>query len=133
MSEPADLTHAVLLRVAEFLRRLPPEQLAALAEGTAKLEIAGRGRRPVRSAKPPPMQAEQVRAELAKIGDRAAAHRWLVDQNLTVDQLRGLARGLDVAVPAKARKGDVLDAIVAGTVGRRLDFEAVSRPAPPRF
>jgi hypothetical protein len=128
--EPADLTHAVLLRVAEFLRRLPPDQIAALADGTAKLEIAGRGSRAVRPAARAPVPADQVRAELARIGDRAAAKRWLVDQNFKVDQLRALARELDVAVARGARKDDLLDAIVQARVGRRLDFEAVSRPAP---
>lgn len=134
MPDPADLTHAVLLRVAEFLRKLPPEQLAELADGTAKLSVEPKGgRRPVRVAAPPPVPAEQVRAELARIGDRAAARRWLEDQKLTVVQLRALARALDVAVTSKTKRDDVLDAVVAGTVGRRLDFEAVSRPAPPRF
>lgn len=134
MPDPADLTHAVLLRVAEFLRKLPPDQLVELADGTAKLSVEPKGgRRPARAAAPPPMPADQVRAELVRIGDRAAARRWLEDQGLKNDQLRALARALDVAVTSKTRKDAMLDAIVQTTVGRRLDFEAVSRPAAPRF
>jgi hypothetical protein len=134
VSDPADLTHRVLLRVAEFLRKLPVDQLAELAEGTAKLEVVPRGgRRPARAAKPSPVTAEQVRAELTKIGDRAAARRWIEDQRLTVPQLKTLAKELGISVPAKATKSVVLDQIVQWTIGRRLDSEAISRPAPARL
>lgn len=138
MSDPADLTHGVLLRVADFLRKLPADQLAALADGTARLELVPKGGRRSAGAarparKPLPLPAEQVRAELAKIGDRTAARRWLEDLGLTVPQLRDLARELGVPVTSKARRDDVLDTIVQGTVGRRLDFAAISRPAPARF
>jgi hypothetical protein len=43
MTEPADLAHAVLLRLADFVRRLPPEQVRALADGTATLRVVGAG------------------------------------------------------------------------------------------
>jgi len=48
VTDPADLTHAVLLKVAEFIRKLPSDQLADLAEGSAKLELVPlvAGRRP---------------------------------------------------------------------------------------
>ena len=83
MSDPADLTHGVLLRVAEFLRRLPADQLAELADGTAKLDVVPKtGRRPAaRAAKPAPVTAEQVRADVvarirrhhrARLDDRAS-------------------------------------------------------------
>jgi hypothetical protein len=134
VSDPADLTHGVLLRVAEFLRKLPADQLAALADGTAKLEIVPKGgRRAAPAAKPAPVTADQVRAELTRIGDRAAGRRWLADQRLLVAQLRALAGELGISVPSKARKDDLLDQIIQWTIGRRLDSEAISRPAPARF
>lgn len=133
MSDPADLTHGVLLRVAEFLRKLPADQLAALADGTAKLEIVPKGGRRAVTSKPAAVTAEQVRGELVRIGDRAAGRRWLVDQRLTVAQLRALAGELGISVPSKARKDDVLEHIIQWTIGRRLDSEAISRPAPARF
>lgn len=134
MSDPADLTHGVLLRVAEFLRKLPADQLAGLADGTAKLAVVSRGRRSVAPAgKPAPVTAEQVRAELVRIGDRAAGRRWLADQRLTVAQLRGIAGELGISVPSRARKDDLLDQVIQWTIGRRLDSEAISRPAPARF
>jgi hypothetical protein len=133
VSDPADLTHGVLLRVADFLRKLPADQLAALADGTAKLEVVPKGGRRAPAAKPAPVTAEQVRAELARIGDRAAGRRWLADQGLTVPQLKELVKDLGLSVPSKARKDDVLDHIIQWTVGRQRDWEAISRPAPARF
>jgi hypothetical protein len=124
------------MRVAEFLRKLPPDQLAALADGSARLEVVAKGgRRPAtgRAAKPAPVGPDQVRAELAKIGDPAAGRRWLVDLGMTVAQLAALAKELDIAVRSKPRKDEVLDRIVQSTIGRRRDFEALSRPAPARF
>lgn len=134
MSDPADLTHRVLLRVAEFLRKLPAEQLAELAEGSAKLEVVPkRGRRPPAvAATPPPVTAGQVRAELTAISDRGAGRRWLEDQRLTVPQLKALAKELGISIPSKATKPEVLDQLVQSVIGRRLDFESISRPAPPR-
>lgn len=133
MSDPADLSHGVLLRVAEFLRKLPADQLAGLADGTAKLEVVPKGgRRPTRAAKPAPVTGEQVRVELSKIGDRAAGRRWLEDQGLTVPQLVVLARELGIAIAAKPRKDDALDKVVQGVIGRRLDFDAITK-APARF
>lgn len=137
MSQPADLTHGVLLRVAEFLRKLPADQLADLADGTAKLEVVPKGgRAPARggaAARPLPVPAGQVRTELAKIGDRGAGRRWLEDQRLTVPQLRALARELGISVPSRATRSAVLDQLVQQTIGRQLDSMAFSRPADPPY
>jgi hypothetical protein len=131
VTSPADLTHAVLLRVADFIRGLPPELLAGLADGTSKLEVVGRTRaRAAPPVKPGPVPAEQVRADLAGIDDRAAATRYLVDLKLNVPQYRALAKELGIAVSGKARKDDVLHELVQWTVGRRLSSDAISRPAP---
>ena len=69
MTEPAELTHDVLLRVAEFLRKLPADQIADLARGDARLELvpkAGRAavarRAPAKVALPRP--AEEIQATL---------------------------------------------------------------------
>ena len=42
MSDSAELTHDILLRVAEFLRKLPPDQLEELASGNAHLQVVSR-------------------------------------------------------------------------------------------
>jgi hypothetical protein len=75
---------------------------------------------------------DRVRAELAAIGDRGAAVRYVNDLGLTVPQLKALAKELGIAVPGKATKPQAVDTIVEWTVGRRLDSESISRPAPAR-
>ncbi|MFF4875073.1 hypothetical protein [Micromonospora sp. NPDC000668] len=150
MTSPADLSHAVLLRVADFLRTLPADQLAALADGSARLQLvapgvtAGTSDRPAppsvasttrgtaKAAPAPSVEPEKVRADLAAIDDRAAAGRYLDDLRLTVPQLKALAKNLGIAVPSRATKADVRRDIVQWTVGRRLDSSAISRPAPAR-
>ncbi|MFG1672887.1 hypothetical protein [Micromonospora sp. NPDC049282] len=134
MSDPADLAHAVLLRVAEFVRALPADQLAALADGTAKLAVIDRTRTAARktAAASAGVDTDRVRADLAAIGDRAAGVRYLADLKLTVAKLRTLAEELGITVPGKARKADIEHGIVQWTVGRRLDSAAVSRPPAAR-
>ncbi|QSB13222.1 hypothetical protein JQS43_16495 [Natronosporangium hydrolyticum] len=132
MAESAELSHQVLLRVADFLRKLPADQLTELAAGEAKLEVVPKGGRraaaTTRPARPAPVTAEQIRAELTTLADPVAGRRWLLDQRLTVAQLVTAARELGVAVRAKPRKDEVLDQIVQSVIGRRLDFQALSRP-----
>lgn len=141
MTGSAELTHDVLVRVAEFLRKLPAEQLEGLAAGTARLEVvpkqpAGKaGPLPKRSATPPaqlPLPAEEIGARLAEHTDRAEATRYLDELNLTVAQLRSLAKALGIAVSSRATKSQTRDTIVQWTVGRRLDATILSRPGPPR-
>jgi hypothetical protein len=140
--DAADLTHAVLLRVAEFLRKLPAEQLADLAEGTARLEVVPKGWRVVApgagstsrgsraAAARPAVSAEEVKADLVVMTDRSAAASYLDGLKLTVAQFKVLAKDLDIAVRSGAKKDELRDAIVTWTVGRRLDSERISRPAP---
>jgi hypothetical protein len=131
--EPAELTHAVLLKVADFLRRLPTDQLRDLAEGTAKLELVPKGGRPAprsrTAAAAPAVPADRIRTDLAAIGDTTAARQYLADLKLTVAQLKTLAGELSIALPSKATKDAAVQTIVQWTVGRRLDAEAISRPA----
>lgn len=132
VTEPADLTHDVLLRVAEFLRRLPADQIADLAAGAAKLEVVPRGGRPAAgpaAAVPLPRPPKEIDAELSALGDRAAGARYLDGLGLTVSQLRALARALGIAVASRATKAQARDTIVQWTVGRRLDSAVLSRPA----
>ena len=144
MSHSAELTHDVLLRVAEFLRKLPAEQLAELASGAARLEVVSRSpvegvrrqRLPVREPTPAaefPRPVEQIGTDLAALTDRAAAASYLDDLKLSVAQLRALAAGLGITVSSKATKVQARDKIVQWTVGRRTDAAILSRPAARRF
>ncbi|MFV2022667.1 hypothetical protein [Micromonospora sp. LOL_023] len=157
MTSAADLSHAVLIRVADFLRTLPPDQLAALADGTAQLSVsggpsaaaaigpaestttgqppaAGRGsgarKTPTRAAKPAPVvDTERIRTDLATIDDRVAAGRYLDDLGLRVTDLKALAAELGVALPSRATKAVMQKSIVQAMVGRRLTSAVLSRPA----
>ncbi|MFY1654466.1 hypothetical protein ACN27J_26740 [Solwaraspora sp. WMMB762] len=144
MTSAADLSHAVLIRVADFLRTLPPEQLAALADGTAQLTVATATAGPQQSAAPAParrsravkaakpavdIDTDRIRADLAAIDDRVAAGRYLDDLGLKVAELRTLAAELGVALPSRATKAVIQKNIVQATVGRRLTSAVLSRPA----
>lgn len=138
MSESAELTHEVLLRVAEFLRKLPKGQLQDLAAGTAKLEVVRPTTRklPVRDKVAPvqlPRPVEEIGSKLAELTDRAAAARYLDDLHLSAAQLRSLALALGIAVTSKATKAQARDTIVQWTVGRRVDTAILSRPAGRRI
>jgi hypothetical protein len=134
VTDPADLTHDVLMKVAEFIRKLPADQLADLASGAAKLELVPKGGRVARATTPrkataPAVSADKVLADIVAIGDRAGATQYVTDLGLGVPAYKALAKGLDISVPSSATKAKVIAAIVEWTIGRRLDAEAVTRRA----
>ena len=133
MTDSAELTHEVLLRVAEFLRKLPSDQLEDLATGTAKLEVVRPTNRrlPAREKVPPaqlPRPVEEISAKLSGLAERAAAARYLDDLHLSAAQLRSLALALGIAVTSKSTKAQARDTIVQWTVGRRADATILGRP-----
>jgi hypothetical protein len=131
MTDPADLAHDVLLKVAAFVKSLPADQLADLASGEAKLTLVPRGGRAAPSTatrtKPLSRPVAEIETMLAEIGTRAAAVQYLNDERLTVAQLRELAKVLGVALPSKSTKEAVTTKIVDSVVGRRLDSSAIDR------
>jgi hypothetical protein len=130
VNQPEDLAHDVLIRVAEFLRKVPAEQLAELAAGEARLELVPKGGRvPAKKVASTalPRPAEEIAATLTEIGDRLAARRYLeTDLKLTVPKLQQLAAELGVTVSGRV-KGKLLDGIVEWAVGRRLDSDTITR------
>jgi hypothetical protein len=129
VTDPADLVHEVLIRVAEFIRKLPADQIADLASGEAKLDVVPKGGR--RAAAVPaaalPRPAQEIATVMAEIGDRTAARRYLdVDLKLKVAQLKQLAAELGITVSGRLR-AQLIDGIVEWAVGRRLDADAISR------
>jgi hypothetical protein len=125
VSEPADLAPNVLLRVAEFLRRLPADQVADLANGVAQLEVVPKGGRRSTTSSPLPRPAAEIAATMQGMADRRAARQYLLDLKLTVPVLKALAKELGVTV--RSRKADAIDDLVEWAVGRRLDSEAIER------
>ncbi|GAB3859906.1 hypothetical protein ACFPIJ_28310 [Dactylosporangium cerinum] len=130
MTDPADLAHDVLLKIAAFVKSLPADQLADLASGEARLSLVPRGGRAAARATPArPLSrpVAEIEAMLAEIGTRAAAVQYLNDERLTVAQLRELAKVLGVALPSKSTKDSITTKIVDSVVGRRLDSSAIDR------
>jgi hypothetical protein len=134
VTEPAELTHDVLLRVAEFLRKLPADQLADLARGDARLEVVpkgGRTRMTTTTGGALPRPAEEINSTMRGMGDRLAARRYLAtDLKLTVPLLKALAKEFDL--PATGTKDKLLDTIVEWAVGRRQDSDAIARAVTGR-
>jgi len=135
MTDPADLAHEVLLRVAAFVKTLPADQLSDLASGAAKLELVPKGGRPARPARParsaapaPAMSrpVSEIESMLSQLETRQAAVQYVNDLKLTVPQLRELAKVMNVAAPSRATKPSLTNAIVDATTGRRLDSLALS-------
>jgi hypothetical protein len=132
VTEPADLVHDVLLRVADFLRRLPASDLADLASGEAKLEVVPKGGRrpPARTATTAalPRPAEEIADVMRQIGDRASARQYLVDLKLTAPLLRRLAGELGITVGgSKAKVDELRQDIAEWAVGRRQDNAVIDR------
>ncbi|MFI5911537.1 hypothetical protein [Dactylosporangium sp. NPDC051541] len=134
MTDPADLAHLVLVRVAAFVKTLPPDQLADLAAGEAKLELVPKGGRVARTPRPATRAAapalsrpvSEIQDMLSQLETRQAATQYLNDLKLTVPQIKELAKTLGVAAPAKSTKAALTTAIVDATVGRRADSLALS-------
>ncbi|WP_433050047.1 hypothetical protein [Dactylosporangium sp. CS-033363] len=127
MTDPADLAHEVLLRVAAFVKTLPADQLQDLASGAAKLELVPKGGRPSKAA-PAALSrpVSEIESMLAQLETRQAAVQYINDLKLTVPQVKELAKVLGVPVPARATKVALTNSIVDSTVGRRLDSLALS-------
>ncbi|WP_426506790.1 hypothetical protein ACPPVO_52260 [Dactylosporangium sp. McL0621] len=129
MTDPADLAHEVLLRVAAFVKTLPADQLADLASGAAKLELVPKGGRPARPPAAAPALSRpvsEIESMLSQLETRQAAIQYVNDLKLTVPQTKELAKVLGVAAPAKSTKAALVTAIVDAKVGRRLDSLALS-------
>lgn len=135
MTDPADLAHDVLLKVAAFVKSLPADQLADLASGEARLTLVPRGGARAAGARvsrapavrPLSRPVAEIETMLSEIGTRAAAVQYLNDERLTVAQLRELAKVLGVALPGKGTKEAITVKIVDSVVGRRLDASAIDR------
>jgi hypothetical protein len=127
MTDPAETAHDVLVKVAEFVRKLPADQLADLLSGEARLELVTK--RPVAkkaAVATLPRPAEEIAATLRARPDRAGARRFLdAELRLPIPLLKELAKQLDVPVAARATKIQILDALVEWGVGRRLDSAAI--------
>jgi hypothetical protein len=132
MSDVSVLTLAVLQRFAEFLQELPDDQVADLAEGRARLSYIKWGdsepvppkvRRTAAKKAAPKVDPAAIVAALEQAGDRDAG-RALLDP-LTVGELRAVATGAGMTGISRTGKPDLIDQIVALTIGGRMSFAAM--------
>src|SRR5262249_10276227 len=117
-----DRTADLLIRVAEFLRKLPADQLDALASGEARLEVVFKTARAPKEAALA-INVEQVGLDLKALPDRASAQRYLTDLRLKKPEMTSLATQLHVPVSSKDSVAAMISKIVAQKVGQRLDSE----------
>jgi hypothetical protein len=137
MRDAATLAVAVLSQVAKVIDKLSVEQLEALTRGDAQIAFvsgdtlitaATRKRAsttPRPSAKGPRLSADEVVRRLPELSDREEAKDYLEQSKLVVDELREVARRLNVTLPGKATKPVLIQKLVEGTVGYRLTHEAI--------
>ncbi|MGC5020402.1 Rho termination factor N-terminal domain-containing protein [Micromonospora sp. DT47] len=132
----ATLASAVLVRVAELLRKLPAADVTALAEGRARLAVvpaesvdrgpvdAGATRTPAsRRAAAPATDLGRAREALAGTSSRHDGTAYL--SSWTASDLRALAAQLEVRGVSGLRKADLIDRIVDRTIGFRLNSSAI--------
>ncbi|TDB70748.1 SAP domain-containing protein [Micromonospora sp. KC723] len=139
MTDPTR-TAALLVRLADLLRDLPAAEVAALAEGRARLAVMPAGgaapaggalvpsadlgdRRSVpRRAGPSDTDPDRAVAALAAMTSRGDGTAYL--SAWPVRELRVLAARLGLR-GATGRKADLVERIVDRTVGFRLDSAAI--------
>ncbi len=123
-------THDVLVKVAEFLRKLPEDQVEALLNGDARLELIPKGSKVTGPAAPKaaavlPVTAERVDADLKAFTDRAAALKYLKDLKLTKPLLLELAKQINVPAVSKETATTIYANIVQQKVGMRLTADTI--------
>ncbi len=120
-----DRTADLLIRVAEFLRKLPADHLDALASGEARLEVVFKNVRPPKSAAVLSVSPEQVNLDLKSLPTRHDAQQYLNGLRLKRPELAALATALEVPFTSKDSASNIITKIVEQKVGQRLDVEAI--------
>jgi hypothetical protein len=133
MTESRKDALAVLAAIADFLHRLPDDQIADLASGAALLTLIPAGAagplvpprpRGNRSRTSKPVQDMSAVAEqLRSVETRDSARQLL--SPLQKNPLLDLATQIGLSGLASATKPKLIDAIVEATVGNRLDSLAI--------
>lgn len=143
-------TRAVLARVAEFLAGLSAADVAALAEGRARLAVLPAGPAssdidaapaPARAGTPPagavppgtpvaapaPFGADVERAHAALVAMARRDEGTAYLSSWTARELRALAARAGLRGVAGLRKSELVERIVDRTIGFRLDSTAIRR------
>jgi hypothetical protein len=141
MSDSRKQSMAILIRVAEFLETLPEEHLADLETGAAALTIIPAGATEplprtnarARTATPRATKASTIDLDGIAAAVRSSSTRdeatALLKPLKKDPDLKQIAELLDVHGLGNLTKDKLIDAIVEGTVGSRLDFQAIQGSA----
>jgi hypothetical protein len=132
MSDVSALSLALLRRVAEFLDGLADDHIADLAEGRARLTfvpwgatepVPPRVARPARKAADPKVDCDAIVAQLNGAGSRDEGRQLLDPLNVTA--LRAVAKTAGMTGVSKTPKEELVEQLVALTIGGRLGFAAM--------
>jgi hypothetical protein len=134
MNDVSALSLAVLHRVAEFLDSVSEEHLADLAEGRARLTYIAWGTSepvtpkaprstPARKATAPKVDSAAIVAQLSHASSRDEGRQVLKPLNITA--LRAVAKAAGMTGVSKTPMEDLVDQLVALTIGGRLSFAAM--------
>jgi len=103
-------------QITALIEGLKPDQVEQLAVGRASVVFLPPGGQIV-------VSGGEARTRLAAMGSRKEAIEYLA--GMKVDELKSLARQLDVAFQSKDRKSDLQRKIVDATAGLREDADAI--------
>ncbi len=137
MSKATEASVLILRKAAQLLDKLTDEQITQLIEGKGELgfvtpdEIVTTGRRAraagsARSARSGKQQQDltEVAQRLPHCADATEARQYVVSAGLTVDQIKEVAKLLNLTVRGKV-KDRLIDNLVENAVGYRGKYEAV--------
>jgi hypothetical protein len=124
MSDPINVPLEVLKQVSALLKRLTPQQIEGLADGSLRLTCEPVSKRRA-SVSPEIPDPEKIRADLSSMNSSEQGHDYIEALALTRERLRHLASALDLHVPRSDTAEKMKDRIVEATIGYRLRSEAI--------
>jgi hypothetical protein len=111
--------------LAALLRQLTDDDIMALASGKAKLSVVHTETREQVAGQNVTKNLDDVTRRLSQASTRAEALSLLDELLPRREQLRQLARQLDLPLPKSDNMERLKDRIVEGTVGYRLRSDAI--------
>lgn len=124
MSDPISVPLEVLKQVSALLKRLTPQQIEGLADGSLRLAVEPTAKRRA-SVSPEIPDPEKIRADLSSMNSSEQGQNYIEALGLTRERLRHLASALDLHVPRSDTAEKMKDRIVEATIGYRLRSEAI--------
>jgi hypothetical protein len=124
MSDSINVPLEVLKQVSALLKRLTPQQIEGLVDGSMRLACEPTVKRRASASLEIP-DAEKIRADLSSMNSSEEGHDYVEELGLTRERLRHLASALDLHVPRSDTAEKMKGRIVEATIGYRLRSEAI--------